>query len=159
MVICFPVFFLILVVVAFVGPSVLTIMVVIGAVQWTGVARLARGEFLRLRELDFVVAARSLGLTSARIVFRHVLPNALGPLLVAASFSVAAGILIESALSFLGFGIRLPTPSWGALINESKEAEHWWIHVFPGLLIFVTVLCYNLVGDALRDATDPRSRT
>jgi peptide/nickel transport system permease protein len=155
-VLCFPVFFLILVVVAFLGPSVLTIMLVIGALRWTSVARLARGEFLRLRELDFVVAARALGLSHARILLRHVLPNAAGPLLVAASFSLASGILIESSLSFLRFGIQDPIPSWGALINESQKVDHWWVHVFPGLLIFLTVLCTNLVGDAVRDALDPR---
>ncbi len=157
-VMCFPVFFLILVVVAFIGPSILTIMVVIGCLRWTGVARLARGEFLRLQSQDFVVAARAAGLSTSRIVFRHVLPNAVGPLLVAASFSVASGILIESGLSFLGFGIQAPIPSWGALINDSRSAEHWWIHVFPGLLIFLAVLCTNLVGDAVLDAMDPKSR-
>ena len=156
-VICFPVFFLILVVVAFVGPSILNIMVVIGLLRWTGVARLARAEFLRLKELDFVVAARALGLPTRRTIFRHMLPNALGPLLVAASFSVAAGILIESELSFLGFGIQAPVPSWGSLVTESGNAANWWIQVFPGALIFVTVLCYNLVGDAVRDALDPRT--
>lgn len=155
-VLCFPVFFLILVVVAFVGPSILNIMIIIGLLRWTGIARLARGEFLRLKELDFVVSAKGLGFSTPRIVFRHMLPNAMGPLLVAASFSVAAGILIESALSFLGFGIQMPIPSWGSLVNESKNAAHWWIHMFPGLLIFVTVLCYNLVGDGVRDAMDPK---
>ena len=157
-VICFPVFFLILVVVAFVGPSIINIMVVIGLLRWTGVARLARGEFLRLKELDFVVAARALGLPTARTVFRHMLPNAMGPLLVAGSFSVAAGILNESGLSFLGFGVTLPIPSWGSLVVESKNAAYWWIQVFPGALIFLTVLCYNLVGDAVRDAMDPRMK-
>ncbi len=155
-VMCFPVFFLILVVVAFLGPSILTIMVVLGALRWTGVARLARGEFLRLKALDFVVAARATGLSSARILFRHVLPNAMGPLLVAASFSLASGVLIESGLSFLHFGIQDPIPSWGALLNESQQAAHWWIHVFPGCFIFLTVLCTNLVGDAVRDAMDPK---
>ena len=155
-VICFPVFFLILVVVAFVGPSILNIMVVIGLVRWTGVARLARGELLRLRELDFVVAARALGLPTVRTVFRHMLPNAVGPLLVAGTFSVAAGILVESGLSFLGFGISLPIPSWGSLVTESRSQDNWWIQIFPGLLIFLTVLCYNLVGDGIRDAMDPK---
>jgi peptide/nickel transport system permease protein len=155
-VLCFPVFFLILVIVAFIGPSILNIMLVIGFVRWTGVARLARGEFLRAKELEFVVAARAMGCSTRRIVFRHMLPNALGPLLVAGTFSVAAGILVESTLSFLGFGIQLPIPSWGALIVESRQFEHWWIMVYPGVLIFITVLCYNLVGDAIRDAMDPR---
>ena len=157
-VICFPVFFLILVVVSFVGPSIINIMVVIGLLRWTGVARLARAELMRLKEMDFVVAARALGLSTPRTVFRHMLPNALGPLLVAGSFSVAAGILIESGLSFLGFGINLPIPSWGSLVNETRNLEYWWIQVFPGLLIFLTVLCYNLVGDAVRDAMDPKMK-
>jgi peptide/nickel transport system permease protein len=152
----FPVFFLILILVAFVGPSILNIMLVIGLVRWTGVARLVRGEFIRLREQDFVVASRALGVRSGRTIFRHVLPNAMSPVLVAATFSVAAGILIESGLSFLGFGIQLPIPSWGSLFIESRSAEHWWIQIFPGLLIFVTVLLYNLLGESVRDALDPR---
>jgi peptide/nickel transport system permease protein len=152
----FPVFFLILILVAFVGPSVLNIMVVIGLVRWTGVARLVRGEFLRLRDQEFVVASRALGVRNARTIFRHVLPNAMSPVLVAATFSVAAGILIESGLSFLGFGIQLPVPSWGSLFVESRSAEHWWIQIFPGLLIFFTVLLYNLLGEGVRDALDPR---
>lgn len=152
----FPVFFLILILVAFVGPSILNIMLVIGFVRWTGVARLVRGEFIRLREQDFVVASEALGVRSMRTIFRHVLPNAMSPVLVAATFSVAAGILIESGLSFLGFGIQLPIPSWGSLFIESRSAEHWWIQIFPGLLIFLTVLLYNLVGEGVRDALDPR---
>lgn len=152
----FPVFFLILILVAFVGPSILNIMLMIGLVRWTGVARLVRGEFIRLREQDFVVASRALGVRSFRTIFRHVLPNAMSPVLVAATFSVAAGILIESGLSFLGFGIQLPIPSWGSLFIESRSAEHWWIQIFPGLLIFFTVLLYNLLGEGVRDALDPR---
>jgi peptide/nickel transport system permease protein len=152
----FPVFFLILILVAFLGPSILNIMVVIGLVRWTGVARLVRGEFIRLREQDFVVASQALGVRNTRTIFRHVLPNAMSPVLVAATFSVAAGILIESGLSFLGFGIQLPVPSWGSLFIESRSAEHWWIQIFPGILIFLTVLLYNLLGEGVRDALDPR---
>lgn len=152
----FPVFFLILILVAFVGPSVINIMLVLGLVRWTGVARLVRGEFIRLRQQDFVVASEALGVRNMRTIFRHVLPNAMSPVLVAATFSVAAGILIESGLSFLGFGIQLPIPSWGSLFIESRSAEHWWIQIFPGLLIFLTVLLYNLVGEGVRDALDPR---
>jgi peptide/nickel transport system permease protein len=148
----FPVFFLILITVAFIGP----IMLVIGLVSWTGVARLVRGEYIRLHSQDFVVASRALGVSSARTIFRHVLPNAMGPVLVAATFSVATGILIESSLSFLGFGIKLPIPSWGSLLIESRSAEHWWIQVYPGVLIFLTVLLYNLFGEGVRDALDPR---
>jgi len=153
---CFPVFFLILIVVSFVGPSVINIMLAIGVFRWTGVARLVRGEFIRLRGSDFVVASQALGVRSGRVIFRHVLPNALGPVLVAATFAVASGILTESALSFLGFGVKLPIPSWGSLLNESASPEHWWIQVFPGVAVFVTVILYNLVGEGVRDALDPR---
>jgi len=156
-----PTFFLILTCVALIPERALhpvySIVAFIALVRWTGVARLVRGELLRIRELDYVLAARAAGLPPLRIVLRHALPNALGPVIVAAAFSVAAGILIESSVSFLGFGIRAPIPSWGALINESRSPEHWWIQVFPGLLIFVTVFCYNLVGEGVRDALDPRS--
>ncbi len=159
-VLCFPAFFLILMVVAFTDPSVVSpiiaIVVVIACVRWTGVARLTRGEFLRLREQEFTLAARATGVPTHRIIFRHILPNAIGPILVAGAFSVAAGILTESALSFLGFGVKHPIPSWGSLVNESRSAEHWWIQLFPGLVIFVTVVCYNLVGEAIRDAVDPK---
>src|SRR5262249_30066848 len=109
-----------------------------------------------LREEDYVLAARALGLSETRIVLRHALPNALGPVLVAAAFAVAAGILTESAVSFLGFGVRLPVPSWGALLSDARSVEHWWMQVFPGLLIFATVLCTNALGEGLRQALDPR---
>jgi peptide/nickel transport system permease protein len=159
-ILCFPAFFLILMVVAFTDPDdlppIIAIALVIGLVRWTGVARLTRAEFLKLREQEFVIAARALGLSSLRTIFRHILPNALGPILVSGTFAVAAGILTESALSFLGFGVSEPVPSWGSLVNESRSPEHWWIILFPGLLIFLTVSCYNLVGEAVRDAVDPR---
>ena len=157
---CFPAFFLILMVAAFTDPAVvppiLMIVVVIGLVRWTGVARLARGEFLKLREQEFVIAAQALGLSPLRTIFRHILPNAMGPVLVSGAFAVASGILTESGLSFLGFGVGEPVPSWGALVNNSRSPEHWWIIFFPGVLIFITVTCYNLVGEAIRDAVDPR---
>jgi peptide/nickel transport system permease protein len=156
---CFPTFFLILIVVAFIGPSILNIMLVLGITRWPGVARLVRGEFLRLRGQDFVVASEALGVPQGRTIFRHVLPNALGPVLVAATFAVASGIITESALSFLGFGVQLPVPSWGSLLVESRSPEHWWIQIFPGVLIFVTVLLYNLLGEGVRDALDPRLKT
>ncbi|HIG10732.1 MAG: ABC transporter permease [bacterium] len=161
-VLCFPAFFLILMVVAFTDPDsvppIIAIVVVIALVRWTGVARLARGEFLKLRDQEFVVAARAMGFSPWRTIFRHILPNAMGPILVSGAFAVAAGILTESALSFLGFGIQHPVPSWGSLVVESRSAEHWWIQIFPGLAIFVTVLCYNLIGDAFRDALDPKMK-
>jgi peptide/nickel transport system permease protein len=156
-----PAFFLVLLAMAFtdprVVPPVIAIVVAIACVRWTGAARLVRGEFLRLREREFVLAARALGFSDGRLILRHLLPNALGPLIVHAAFAVAVGILIESAISFLGFGIRYPEASWGTLITESRNPAHWWIQLFPGLLIFLTVTSYNLVGDALRDALDPKS--
>ena len=155
---CFPPLFLILIIVAFVGPSLMTIMVVLGVTRWTGVARLVRGEFLRLRGLDFVVASEALGVRRRRTIFRHVLPNAMGPVLVISTFSVASGILIESTLSYLGFGVSLPIPSWGSLLTESQSAEHWWIQIFPGLMIFLTVTLYNLLGEGVADALDPRQK-
>ena len=157
-----PAFFLILATMAFTDPDVvppiIAIVVVIALVRWTGAARLVRGEFLRLRDQEFVVASRALGFSSWRTIFRHVLPNAMSPVLVNAAFSVAAGILTESAVSFLGFGVSHPDASWGSLVNESRSPDHWWIQVFPGLLIFLTVTCYNLVGDAVRDALDPKMK-
>jgi peptide/nickel transport system permease protein len=159
-VICFPSFFLILTIVAFIGPSIFNIMVVIGLIGWTGVARLVRGEFLRLGEQDFVAAARALGYSSGRIIFRHVLPNSLAPVLVSATFGIAGAILTESALSFLGFGITVPKPSWGGILADGRTAifSAPWLIYFPGLAIFITITCYNLVGEAFRDASDPRLR-
>ncbi len=156
-VICFPSFFLILAVLAFLQPSMWNIMVVIGITGWTTEARLVRGEFLRLADQEFVLAAKGLGVSNSRIIFRHILPNGLAPVLVAASFGVASAILIESSLSFLGFGISIPVPSWGGILNEARENfRYWWITIFPGLAIFSTVTAYNLVGEGIRDAIDPR---
>lgn len=157
-----PAFFLILATMSFTDPEVISpifaIIIVIALIRWTGVARLVRGEFLRLREQEFVVASQALGFSSLRTIFKHVLPNALSPVLVTAAFAVASGILTESAVSFLGFGIQEPKASWGSLVNVSRDPSHWWVQVFPGLLIFVTVTCYNLVGDAVRDALDPKMK-
>ncbi len=153
---CFPVFFLILIIVAFTGPDILNIMIVLGVTRWPGVARLVRGEFIRLRDQEFVLASEALGVPGMRTIFRHILPNALGPVLVAATFSVASGILTESALSYLGFGVQLPIPSWGSLLIESRSPNHWWIQIFPGLFIFLTVVLYNVFGEGVRDALDPR---
>lgn len=159
-VICFPSFFLILTVVAFIGPSIFNIMVVIGVIGWTGVARLVRGEFLRLGEQEFVLAARALGYSPWRIIFRHVLPNAMAPVLVSATFGVAGAILTESALSFLGFGVTIPTPSWGSILADGRKyvSTAPWLITLPGIAIFLTITAYNLVGEAFRDAADPRLR-
>jgi peptide/nickel transport system permease protein len=155
---CFPSFFLILAVIAFLEPSIWNIMIIIGLTSWMGVARLVRAEFLSLRERDFVLAARSLGADDSRIIFRHILPNALSPVLVSATLGVAGAILTESALSFLGIGVQPPTPSWGNMLITGKQTlgTAWWLSAFPGLAILVTVLGYNLLGEGIRDALDPR---
>jgi peptide/nickel transport system permease protein len=153
-----PTFFLIITVVAFLPPSILNIMVVIGITNWPTVARLTRGEFLKTKSLDYVVAARALGATDFRTIFRHILPNTVAPVFVAATFGVASAILIESTLSFLGFGVPPSTASWGSILSNARQLlpSGWWLTVFPGLAIFLTVTSYNLVGEGLRDAADPR---
>lgn len=155
---CIPTLFLILMVIAFVGPSIFNVMVVIGLTSWMGVARLVRGEILSLKERDFVTAARVIGMTDARIILTQLLPNALGPVLVVAALGVGSTILTESALSFLGLGVQPPTASWGNMLTEGKEhlEDAWWLVTFPGLAIFLTVLGYNLLGEGLRDWMDPR---
>ena len=155
---CFPSFFLILAVIAFLEPSIWNIMIIIGLTGWMGVARLVRAEFLSLRNRDFVLAVRSLGASDRRIIFRHILPNALSPVLVSAALGIAGAILTESALSFLGIGVQPPTPSWGNMLIAGKQTlgTAWWLSFFPGVAILITVLGYNLLGEGLRDALDPR---
>ncbi len=157
-VICFPTLFLILIVLAYLRPSIINIMVVLGLTSWTGVARLTRGEFLRIGTLDYVNAIRALGGSNLRIIFRHILPNGIGPVLVVASFGIASAILVESALSFLGMGVPQPYASWGTLLNDGRADIQgaWWLTVFPGFAIFLTVTAWNLFGEGLRDAIDPR---
>ena len=157
---CFPSFFLILAVIAFLEPSIWNIMIIIGLTSWMGVARLVRAEFLSLRERDFVMAARAIGGRDSRIIFRHILPNALSPVLVSATLGVAGAILTESALSFLGIGVQPPTPSWGNMLMAGKQTlgSAWWLSFFPGMAILLTVLGYNLLGEGVRDAFDPRMR-
>jgi peptide/nickel transport system permease protein len=154
---CFPAFFAVLAVLAFLPPHIMWVMLLIGLVRWPGVARLTRGEFLKLRESEFVAAARAMGLSNRRIICSHVLPNALAPVIVSATFGVAGAILIESGLSFLGIG-PLTCQSWGRLLSEFRPYFDvaWWLSVFPGAGIFVTVTAFNLVGEGLRDALDPR---
>lgn len=155
---CFPSFFLILTVVAFLEANLFNIMVIIGLTSWMGVARLVRAETLSLRERDFVAAARLSGASTVRIMFLHIFPNAIGPVLVAATLGVAGAILTESSLSFLGLGVQAPDASWGNMLLEGKQAIEiaWWLSVFPGLSILFTVLGYNLLGENLRNALDPR---
>lgn len=155
---CFPTLFLILAVIALLEPSIWYIMIIIGLTGWMGVARLVRAEVLSIRERDYVLAARSIGASDLRIIFRHILPNVMGPVLVSATLGVAGAILTESALSFLGIGVQPPTPSWGNILSAGKEFIEfaWWLSLFPGLAIMVTVLSYYLVGEGIRDALDPR---
>jgi len=157
---CFPSFFLILTVVALLGPSLFKVMVVIGITSWMGTSRFVRAEFLSLRERDFVQAAKALGVKDRRIIFRHILPNALAPVFVTATLDVATAILVEAGLSFLGFGVQPPAPSWGNILTEGRTYifDAWWLTVFPGLAILITVLSFNLFGEGLRDALDPRLR-
>ncbi len=154
----FPMFFLIITIVAYLPQSIYNIMVIIGLVGWARVARLVRGEFLRVRNSDYVSAARALGFRTPRIISRHVLPNAMAPVFVSATFGVAAAIIIESGLSFLGFGVPPNVASWGSILAKARELlpSGWWITTFPGLAIFITVTVLNLVGEGLRDAMDPR---
>lgn len=155
---CFPSFFLILSVIAFLGPSLINIMIIIGLTSWMGVARLVRAETLSLRERDFIAAAKLAGTPSYHILLRHVLPNALAPVLVSATLGIAGAILTESSLSFLGIGMQPPMPSWGNILLEGKRALGiaWWLSAFPGLAILLTVLGYTLLGESLRDILDPR---
>lgn len=156
-----PVFFLIITIVAFFPRSLFNIMVIIGITTWTGEARFIRAEFFKLRNQDFVQAAVSLGLPLRSILFRHMLPNGIAPVLVDATFGIAGAIFVEAALSFLGFGVAPPAPSWGQMLSLGVSTTGrflWWLTVFPGLAIFLTVMTYNLVGEGLRDAIDPRLR-
>ncbi len=156
-----PTFFLIITIVAFFPRSLLNIMIIIGITSWTMDARFIRAEFFKLRKQDFVQAAVSLGLPLRSILFRHMLPNGIAPVLVNATFGIAGAIFIEAALSFLGFGVAPPTPSWGQMLSLGVSTTGrflWWLSIFPGLAIFLTVLAYNLVGEALRDAIDPKLR-
>jgi peptide/nickel transport system permease protein len=155
---CFPAFFLILAVITFLRPDIWYIMAIIGLTGWMGVARLVRAETLSIREMDYIMAARCIGCSDRRIIFRHILPNAVSPVLVSATLGVAAAILTESALSFLGIGVQPPTPSWGNILTSGKDYIEfaWWLSLFPGLAILVTVLAYNLLGEGIRDALDPR---
>lgn len=155
---CFPTIFLILAVIALMEPSIWNIMAVIGITSWMGVARLVRAEFLTLKEREFVMASRAVGARDMRIIFRHMLPNALAPVVVSAVLGVGSAILVESGLSFLGMGVQPPTPSWGNILTSGKDNIEiaWWLSVYPGLAILVTVLGYNLLGEGLQDALNPR---
>ncbi len=156
----FPRFFLLLAVLAFLQPSIWTIMAVIGFTGWMGVARLVRAEFLSLKEREFVIWSQSIGASAFRIIWRHILPNAMPPVLVAMTLGIPAAILTESGLSFLGLGVQPPYATWGNILNDGQGYIEiaWWLSLYPGLAILVTVLCYNLLGEGIRDALDPRLR-
>ena len=158
MVLCFPAFFLILAVIAFLEPSIWNIMIVIGLTSWMGVARLVRAEFLSLSQREFILSAHSLGVTPIRLMWRYLLPNAMGPVLVSAILGVAGAVLVESGLSFLGLGVQPPDASWGNILTEGKDNIQiaWWLSAFPGMAILITVLGYNLLGEGLRDYFDPK---
>jgi len=162
MVLSFPAIIVIITLVSILGPSIWNVMLVIGLLGWPPIARLVRAEFLTLRERDFIVASRSIGAPSGRIIFRHILPNAMTPVIVNATFGMAQAILLEAGLSFLGLGVQPPTASWGNMLNEAQSITILegmpWLWIPPGILIALAVLSINFVGDGLRDALDPRAR-
>jgi peptide/nickel transport system permease protein len=149
---CFPVFFLILSVIAVLGPNIFNVMVIIGVTSWMGTARLVRAEILSLKEREFVISARALGASHLRIITRHLVPNAMGPVIVNGVLGLSSAILVEAGLSFLGIGVQPPTPSWGNLLSDGKGVlgVAWWITFFPGAMIFLTILSANALGEALQ---------
>jgi peptide/nickel transport system permease protein len=154
-----PTFFLLITVAAIFRPSIFMTMIIIGLTSWVGIARFTRSEFLRIRNLDYVTAAISIGVSSRKIMFRHILPNALAPVIVSVVLGIAGAILVESSLSFLGIGVPAELVTWGSILNEASGATFaWWLAVFPGFAIFITVLAYYLVGEGLREVLDPRLR-
>lgn len=157
---CFPTIFLVLAMVAYLEPSIVTIMVVIGATSWMGLARLVRAEILSLKERDFVLIAKTYGASSLRILFKHLIPNALPPILVSASLGLGQAILIESALSFLGIGVQPPTPSWGNMLIDGKETLEvaWWLSFYPGMAILITVLAFTILGETLQEILNPKRK-
>jgi len=156
---CFPTFFLILLVIAFLEPNIYNVMIVIGLTSWPGLTRLVRAEVLSMREREFILAAKLLGLSTPRIFFVHLLPNVISPIIVSATLGVGDAILTESGLSFLGLGVQPPTASWGQMLSSGKEYIYvaWWLTLFPGIAILLSVLSFNLLGEGLRDIFDPRS--
>ena len=161
MMLSFPRLVLLIVVIALFEPSIYIVVIVLGLTGWMGTARLVRGEVLSLREREFVQAARALGMGDWRIIFRHVIPNTMAPVIVSATLGIGQTILTEASLSFLGLGVQPPTASWGNMVSDGRDAliNAWWIATFPGIAIVLTVVAFNLLGDGLRDALDPRLRT
>ncbi len=154
-----PTLFLIISIIAIAKPSIFIVMAIIGLTSWTGIARFIRAELLRVRGLEYIEAAQALGYSEIRTIFKHAIPNALSPVLIAIAFGIATAILIESTLSFLGIGVPAETMTWGSLLSSARQSTSaWWLAIFPGLAIFVTVTIYNLVGEGLTDALDPRQK-
>ena len=154
-----PTLFLIISIIAIAKPSIFIVMAIIGLTSWTGIARFIRAELLRIRSLEYIEAAHALGYKESRTLLRHAIPNALSPVLIAVAFGIAAAILIESTLSFIGIGVPAETMTWGSLLSSARQsASAWWLAVFPGFAIFITVTIYNLVGEGLTDALDPRQK-
>ncbi|MDR1195347.1 MAG: ABC transporter permease [Endomicrobium sp.] len=155
---CFPTFFLILIVIAFFEPSIINVMVVIGITSWTGLARIVRAEVLSIREREFVLASKMLAVSKTRLLFAHILPNAVSPIIVYAAIGMSAAVLTESGLSFLGLGAQPPMSSWGQILMQGKDYIYvaWWLSLFPGIMILLTVLSFNMIGEALRDILDPK---
>lgn len=152
-----PILLLIITVCAILKPSIMIVMVIIGLTSWVNIARLTRAEFLKVRNLEYIQAAQAMGFKEWRIILQHALPNAIAPVLVTVAFQIAAAILTESALSFLGIGVPSDVVTWGSLLAVAQSAPNaWWLAVFPGLAIFITVIAFNLVGEGFRDALDPK---
>lgn len=161
-VMCFPFFVIAISIAALIGPSVWNVILLIGLLQWTGVARIIRAEILSLKQSEFIEAARAIGLSNSEIIIKHLLPNTLSPVIVNATLSVAQGILMEAGLSFLGLGVRQPQPSWGNILSAAQSMRvlqyEWWLWIPAGLLVFLSVLSINFVGDGLRDTLDPKMK-
>jgi peptide/nickel transport system permease protein len=156
----FPLILVALLLVTVMGPGLQGTMLATGLVAWSGFARIVRGEVITLREWGFIISAEAIGASNLRIILRHILPNMLGPVLVMASFTMAAAVIIEASLSFLGLGVQPPQPSWGSMLNDGRAFVHraYWMTVFPGIAIAILVLGFNLLGDGLRDVLDPKMR-
>lgn len=157
-VLCFPTFFLILLVIAFLEPDIYNVMIVIGLTSWPGLARLVRAEVLSLKEREFILVAKMMALSNIKIFTVHILPNIISPIMVYSSLAIGGAILTESSLSFLGLGVQPPMPSWGQILTSGKDYIYiaWWLSVFPGIAILLTVLSFNLLGEAVRDVFDPK---
>lgn len=160
-VLAFPVFFIAVMFLALFGPSIPGLILVLGATSWPPSARLVRAEFLRLRQFDFIAAARALGASSVRVMARHLLPNVVAVIVISVTLRVGLAILAEASLSYLGLGVQPPTPSWGNIIADGRDylLTAWWVSLTPGLFVFCSVLGFNLIGDGIRDAFDPKMRT